>query len=630
MKDDSPFPWWYPVGAQAAIAAAGAHFRVWAPEHDSLRVHLTDLGSQELKKNGDGYFSGFVPEALNGARYSFFVDAQGPYPDPASRYQPEGPHKPSQIVDPSLFHWTDANWRGLKIEGQIVYELHVGTYTREGTFRAAENDLPYLADIGVTVVELMPIADFPGNFGWGYDGVNLFAPSRLYGMPDDLRRLVDRAHSLGLGVILDVVYNHLGPDGNYLPAFSRDYFSRKHVTDWGEAIHFYGENSGPVREYFIANAAYWIREFHMDGLRLDATQNIYDESPTHILADIVRACRRATGNRDVVLIAENESQHARLVRAPEKGGYGLDALWNDDFHHSATVALTGHNEAYYTDYLGSPQELISSSKYGFLFQGQWYKWQKKRRGTQAFDLHPAAMINFLQNHDQISNSGRGLRVHAITTPGRFRAMTAMLLLMPSTPMLFQGQEFGSSAPFLFFADHEEELAKSIRSGRSEFLSQWRSLATNQLLYDDPCDSRTFDRCKLDWAEREKNAAIVHLHADLLKLRRRQPVFARQNRDFDGAVLGPESFVLRFFDADPAAQRLLVVNLGRDLVLNPAPEPLLAPPDNFQWHVLWSSEDPRYGGSGTAALDSDLNWIIPGHAAVVLEPTAITEMKELES
>ena len=620
------FPWWYPSGAEPN--SEGTHFRVWAPQHSAVSIVISGRDVEfDLAKDDDGYFAGFVRGVGDGARYAYNVDGKGPFPDPASRFQPEGPHKFSQVVDPGKFRWSDSGWRGIHIKGQVIYEMHVGTFTREGTYRAAIEQLKPLADLGITVIELMPVADFPGEFGWGYDGVDLFAPTRLYGAPDDLRAFIDRAHAAGVAVILDVVYNHLGPDGNFLPEFSGSYFSKKHNTDWGGAIHFYGEGSAPVREFFAANAAYWISEFHFDGLRLDATQNIYDESQDHILAQIVRNCRKAAGDRQIIFIAENESQLTKLVQPPEKQGYGLDAIWNDDFHHSTTVAATGRQEAYYTDYLGSPQELISAAKYGFLYQGQWYAWQKQRRGTPALHLKPAAMVNFLQDHDQVANSGRGLRLHALTTPGRLRALTAFLLLIPGTPMLFQGQEFAASTPFLFFANHKKDLADAVRKGRVEFLSQWRSLATGQLTYADPSDRDTFNRCKLDYAEREQNAGTWNLHADLLRLRREQTVFARQDRRFDGAVLAQEAFVLRFFGDEPSGDRLVLINLGRYLHLNPAPEPLLAPPENSEWGILWSSEDSRYGGDGTAPLDSDLNWTIPAHAAVVLEPIPLSQMSQ---
>jgi maltooligosyltrehalose trehalohydrolase len=611
------FPWWYPVGAQ--VGFEGTHFRVWAPERRRVRAIVNGVGEVELSKEAHGYFSGFLPGASEGNRYGYEVDGEGPFPDPASRFQPEGPHKFSQIIDPERFQWSDSVWRGKPLEGQVIYEMHIGTFTRAGTYCAALEQLPALVETGITTLEVMPLADFPGKFGWGYDGVNLFAPTRLYGTPDDFREFVDRAHALGLAVILDVVYNHIGPDGNYLPKFSSGYFSPEHKTDWGDAIHFYGPGSEPVREYFSANAAYWIREFHLDGLRLDATQTIYDESPDHILALIARNCRKAAEGRETVLIAENENQTSRLARSPERSGYGLDGLWNDDFHHSAIVAATGHKEAYYSDYFGAPQELISAAKYGYLYQGQYYPWQKKRRGEPTFDLKPAAMVNYIQNHDQVANSGRGLRLDKLTTPGRLRAITALQLLIPGTPMLFQGQEFASSAPFLFFADHDPELAKAVRTGRAEFLSQWRSLGSGKLQYADPCAESTFELCKLDHSERERHLESTRLHADLLRLRREEPVFHRQDRRFDGAVLGEEAFVLRFFGDQPQGDRLLVVNLGRDLKRQAAPEPLLAPPEGTAWQVSWSSEDPQYGGDGTAPVETDAGWTIPGHAAVVLAP-----------
>jgi maltooligosyltrehalose trehalohydrolase len=467
----------------------------------------------------------------------------------------------------------------------------------------------------------MPVAEFEGSFGWGYDGVDLFAPTRNYGSPDDFRAFVDAAHAHSIGVILDVVYNHVGPDGNYHSMFSENYFSAKHRTEWGTAINFDGEQSQPVREFYSSNAAYWIKEFHLDGLRLDATQSIYDSSKEHILREIVRSARRAAGQRSIIVVGENEPQNTTLIRSESAGGYGMDALWNDDFHHSAMVAATGSREAYYCDYLGSPQELLSATKYGFLFQGQWYSWQKQRRGSSTLGLRSASMINFLQNHDQVANSARGLRLDKLTTPGRFRALTALCLLSPATPMLFQGQEFAASGPFLYFADHKPALADRVRAGRAEFLDQWRSLSLRQLNYDNPCSRETFDRCKLDFSERKKHSETYALHRDLLNLRKTDAVLSRQDHRLDGEVLGPEAFVVRFFSEGYQDDRLLVVNLGTELRLTPSPMPLLGPPENCEWAVQWSSDDPKYGGNGTAPLDSDLNWVVPAHAAVVLRPVA---------
>jgi maltooligosyltrehalose trehalohydrolase len=618
-----PFPWWYPVGAQ--LHSAGAVFRVWAHTHKTVSLRINDQ-SHQLTGDASGFFSVDIPGVREGDRYSFFLDGKGPFPDPASRFQPEGPHGPSQIVNPDRFSWTDHSWPGIHLRDQIIYELHIGTFTPTGTFRAAIEQLPHLVELGVTAVEVMPVAEFSGSFGWGYDGVDLFAPTRNYGSPDDFRSFVDAAHALNLGVLLDVVYNHLGPDGNYLSMFSEHYFSRQYHTEWGAAINFHGDHCGPVREFFAANAAYWIREFHIDGLRLDATHSIYDTSKTHILTEIARSARRAAEPRGVIVVAENESQHAQLIRPESQGGFGLDAIWNDDFHHSTFVATTGMREAYFTDYLGSAQELLSCLKYGFLYQGQWYTWQKKRRGTPALDIDPPAFVTYIQNHDQIANSAYGLRLDKLTSYGRYKTITAFLLLAPSTPLLFQGQEFASSAPFRFFADHQTELAELVRKGRAEFLSQWRSLSAGAVKYDDPSDRATFEKCKLDFAERESHSQVYALHRDLLRLRKHEALFSRQDRHCDGAVLNSEAFVVRFFSKDLHDDRLLLINLGAQLYFSPSPVPLLAPALNTEWQILWSSENPQYGGVGTPPLDSNLNWIIPAHAAVVLKPAPRSESK----
>jgi maltooligosyltrehalose trehalohydrolase len=608
----------FPIGAEPT--AEGVHFRVWAPKRTKVEVVL-EAGSVELVREESGYHSGIASGMQGGARYRFRVDGEGPFPDPASRFQPDGPHGPSQVVDPLRFQWSDGEWRGVRLEGQVIYEMHIGTFTPEGTWEAARGQLAELAAAGITVLEVMPVADFPGRFGWGYDGVGLFAPVALYGQPDDFRRFVDEAHRAGLGVILDVVYNHVGPDGNYLKQFSDDYFTDRYQNEWGEALNYDGPNSAGTREWVTTNAAYWAAEYHLDGLRLDATQQIFDSSAENIQTALANAIRAAANGRGVVIVAENEEQHTRLIRPPERGGFGLDALWNDDFHHSAIVAACGHNDAYYTDYCGTPQEFISTVKYGYLFQGQHYKWQAKRRGTPALDIAPAHFINYIENHDQLANSGRGDRLNRIASAGRLRALTALLLLAPGTPMLFQGQEFGATTPFLFFADHNPELRPLVQEGRIQFLAQFRNLAQPEMraCHPDPGDRTTFERCKLDFSEREKHAETYRLHKDLLRLRREDPVFRAQRlRGVDGAVIGDEAFVLRYFGED-AGDRLLLVNLGRDLWLDPAPEPLLAPLEGRIWEVQWSSEAPDYGGCGTAPLDTSDNWRIAGHAAMVMRP-----------
>jgi maltooligosyltrehalose trehalohydrolase len=600
---------------------------VWAPAADLVELVLEDTGRAiALTAEGGGYHAATV-EIEPGTAYRYRLNGGESFPDPASRYQPDGPHGPSIVIDPSAFRWTDDRWQGVANRGQVIYELHVGTFTEAGTYRAAIERLPDLVDIGVTLIEVMPVADFAGKFGWGYDGVNLFAPCRLYGSPDDLRALVDAAHALELGVILDVVYNHFGPDGNYLSKFAPRYFSGQ-PTEWGDAINFDGHDSAPVRELFIANAGYWIDEFHFDGLRLDATQQIFDASPRHVLADIREAVRAASSDRRTIVVGENEPQETRLLGSAQEGGYELDALWNDDFQHAAAVAATGRDEAYYSGYRGVGQEFVSSAKYGFLYQGQFFAWQGRRRGTPALGLTPTRFINFLQNHDQVANTAAGRRLHKETSPGRYRALTALLLLLPQTPMLFQGQEFGASTPFLYFADHTPELAARVRDGRRAFMAQFPSTvaADSATKVAEPGDSWAFVCSKLDWSERRTHLEHVALHRDLLALRRSDPVIAAARPNgLDGAVLTERAFVLRFF-SDESGDRLLVVNLGARLHAEPLAEPLMAPMSGADgvvrpWRTVFSSESRVYGGWGTPRLESiPEGWWIPAESAVLLAPS----------
>ena len=612
------------VGAELQ-AGGGANVRVWAPVCG--RVDLVIPAESRdgaprvipMAREADGHFHGVDDSARAGGRYWFRLDGDSLRPDPASRHQPEGPHAPSAYVDPRAFEWTDEGRKGLQPIGQVIYEMHVGTFTPQGTWGAAAAQLDELARIGISVIEMMPIAEFPGRVGWGYDGVNLFAPAHVYGTPDDLRGFVDRAHALGVGVILDVVYNHLGPDGNYLTEFSADYFTDKYTNDWGRAVNFEGPD--PARQLFVQNAAYWIEEFHFDGLRLDATQDIKDDSPRHVMADMIAAARAAADRLPIYIVAENEPQETLIVRDPGDGGYGGNALWNDDAHHAAVVALVGRREAYYRDYQGSAQELVSCARFGYLYQGQWYMWQEQRRGTPALDLLPRSFVSYLENHDQVSNSASGRRLHQRSSPPRHRAMTAWLLLGPATPMLFQGQEYSSSKPFLYFADHNRELAEAVGKGRVEFLAQFPSLTDDRVVraLAPPADEATFRACKLDAAERERHVEAYALHCDLLALRRDDVVLARAGTYRpEGAVLGPGAFLLRYLDA-VHGDRLLVVNLDCDLDFLPVREPLLASPRNARWRMAWSSDAPQYGGEGTAPFDADGPWRIPGGSAMFFVP-----------
>ncbi|MCL5281267.1 MAG: malto-oligosyltrehalose trehalohydrolase [Planctomycetes bacterium] len=618
----------FPVGAE--VIDRRIDFRIWAPSHKGVEVVIEQPRPEAIPMTAEeqGYFSAIVRHPGQRVLYRFRLNnKEALLPDPAARFQPEGPHGPSEVIDPTSFAWTDQNWRGPALLGQIIYEMHIGTFTPEGTWLAAARQLPELAANGIGLLEMMPIADFPGQFGWSYDGVDLFAPTRLYGRPDDLRHFIDAAHELGIGVILDVVYNHFGPDGNYLLEFSPTYFTDRYQCEWGNAINFDGPESRPVRGFFIANAGYWIEEFHFDGFRLDATQQIFDASKPGIIAEITERARRSAGERSILVMAENEPQRAELLLPSERGGAGLDALWNDDFHHALMVALTGKKEAYYSDYHGSPQEIVSTARHGFLYQGQWSRWQNHPRGTPSFEVEHAHFVCYLQNHDQVANSTWGHRLGQITSPGKHRAATALLLLGPWTPMLFQGQEFAASTPFLFFADHKPETAAAIAKGRVQFLRQFASLATEGIerYLADPGKEDTFLRSKLDFRERETNWRFVSMFQELVTLRKEDAVFSWQGEGgVDGAVLAQAAFVLRFFGED--TDRLLLVNFGPDLFSAPAPEPLLAPPRLQEWKMIFSTDDPHFGGGGTPEVRLDQGWRLPAEAALVFasEPLEATD------
>ncbi len=575
--------------------------------------------STPLQAEADGYFSGHVPGARPGTRYQFQLDdLPMPLADPASRWQPDGPAGPSVVTDAG-FAWTDHDWRGVGAEGQVFYEVHIGTFTPQGTWSAAAERLEALRDLGITVLQMMPIAAFTGNYGWGYDTVLHYAPSQLYGTPDDLRRFIDHAHNLGLGVVLDVVYNHVGI-GDQFAAFSPDYFSDKHKIEWGATFNYDGPNSPAVRDFVTRNAAYWISDFHFDGLRLDATQALFDDGTPHIIADIAGAARAAAGDRQIYIVAENHPQDRRLVDAPDRGGYGLDALASDDFHHTARVALTGHNDFYYRDYDGSARELLAAAKFGYLYQGQRSDMRDQAYGTASLDLKPWNFMHFLENHDQVANSAHGLRMDRLSTPGKVRALTALLLLAPQTPCLFHGQEFGASSPFFYFAGYEGANAAAVAEGRASNLRNFLGVSDPAMTaaLADPAAPRTLATSKLDWSEWERHAGVVAMHRDLLRLRKGEPAIAQQGRGarLDGAVLAEEAFFLRYFAADGGDDRLLFLNLGRDRPMGSIADPLTAPPKARHWEAIWSSEHPDYGGSGRYPSDMSQFWMLPGNSALL--------------
>lgn len=505
----------------ATPSLKGTAFHVWAPTAKSVEVVYESLERIfPLTRAPDGYFSGLDPLASVGALYRIRSDDQTPFPDPASRFQPQGVHGPSQIVDPTGFKWTDASWRGLPWNRTVFYEVHVGTFSPEGTFDGVRSRLPYLRDLGITAIELMPVADFPGQRNWGYDGVNLFAPARCYGSPDDLRRLVNEAHGRGLAVYLDVVYNHLGPDGNYLGAFSPFYLTDRHQSAWGAGVNLDGEHSAPVRRFFIENAQRWIGEYHFDGLRLDATHALRDDGPIHFLSELSAAVKTQATDREVHLVAEDHRNLNLMVRSPHEKGWGLDAVWADDFHHEIRVALAGDRDGYFADFSGDLADIAKTVRQGWFFTGQHSKHLKGPRGTDP--VSPEKCVICLQNHDQVGNRAMGDRLHHTLEGSSYRAATALLLTAPETPLLFMGQEWGTRSPFLYFTDHNEELGRLVTQGRREEFKSFRAFADPEVRsrIPDPQSPSTFELSHLPWDEQKDPAAagLLKYYQALLKFR----------------------------------------------------------------------------------------------------------------
>jgi maltooligosyltrehalose trehalohydrolase len=505
----------------ANLAGDSCEFRVWAPAAQSVTLRLTNQhGTQDwpMQRTDDGHFA-LQASARAGDRYLYIVDQHKAVPDPVSRLLPEGVHGRTEIVDPEHFIWTDHAWHGLPLDDYVIYELHVGTFTAQGTFDAAIAKLPYLKKLGITVIEIMPVAAFPGTRNWGYDGVSPYAVQASYGGPDGLKRLVNAAHEIGLGVALDVVYNHLGNEGNYLRFFG-PYFTATHKTPWGEAINYDQPGSEGVRRYFIENALYWIREFHFDGLRLDAVQIIYDSSPRHILAEIAENVSGLAQELDctVCVIAETDENDARLVQPISAGGYGMDAIWSDDFHHAVHAFFTGEREGYYQDF-GRPEQIVKALQDGFVFQGEPFQfWGGRRRGASSAGIPAPAHVICLQNHDQVGNRARGERLTALMPRGARMLAAALLLLSPQTPLLFMGQEYDETNPFLFFTDYgDPALQEAVSEGRQR---EFKDFGFAGGAVPDPEDPETFTHSKLKWQLTQGENPMLDWYALLLALRRK--------------------------------------------------------------------------------------------------------------
>lgn len=497
----------------------GVRFRVWAPTIQRMDLALESSGQTLALDSGEGgFYEKFVREARPGDLYRYRLNEEHIFPDPASRFQPQGVHGPSMVVDPTQYQWSDGDWQGIPQKDLVFYELHVGTFSPEGTFAGVKDRLSYLKDLGITAIELMPVADFPGRWGWGYDHAALFAPSRAYGSPDDLRDLVDAAHQAGLAVFLDVIYNHLGPDGAYVAAFA-PMFTEHHHTPWGPAINLDDIHSEGVRHFFIENALHWLREYHIDGLRLDATNALVDDSETHFLAELADHVNALESGPHRILIAEDPRNMTRLISPRDQGGYGLDGLWADDFHHQIRNMTAGDSDGYYASYAGSDMNKVAETlRQGWFFDGRFDPVMGSKRGTDPSGIRLDQCVICIQNHDQIGNRPHGNRLHQDISLPVYRAVSALLLFAPELPLLFMGQEWAADTPFQFFSDHHAELGVLVSAGRKEEFKHFVGFGGE---VPDPQEPETFYRSKLNWDELKASihANTRNLYRDMLRLRR---------------------------------------------------------------------------------------------------------------
>jgi maltooligosyltrehalose trehalohydrolase len=539
-------------------------FTVWAPRPDRVELVIGDDRLAMARSEG-GWWTTSVADAEAGTRYGFSLDGGPTRPDPRSASQPDGVHAPSEVVDHGRFAWTDRSWRGVPLSGAVLYELHVGTFTPQGTFDAAIERLDHLVDLGIDAIELLPVNEFSGDRGWGYDGVDLFAPHHAYGGPDGLMRLVDACHDVGIGVVMDVVYNHLGPSGNYLSEFG-PYFSARHVTNWGDAVNFDGPGSDEVRRFVVDNALMWLRDYHCDGLRLDAVHAIIDESATHLLEQLaaeVEALSAQVG-RPLFLIAESDLNDPRFVRPRLAGGFGLDSAWADEWHHALHAALTGETTGYYEDF-GTLEQLAKALRQAWVYDGVYSPHRQRHHGRPPTGLAGHHFVVCTQNHDQVGNRAVGDRLGSLASPDRRRVAAGLLLTSPFVPMLFQGEEWGASTPFQYFTDHHDpELGRAVSEGRRNEFSYFGWDPTD---VPDPQDHATFERSKLDWAEVDEaeHAELLAWYRELLALRRRLPALADPRLARTRSWADDERGTL----AVERGPVLVAVNLGSDLQRMPA-------------------------------------------------------------
>jgi maltooligosyltrehalose trehalohydrolase len=576
-----------PFGAQCRDDGT-VHFRLWAPSVSAALLRLDGSPSHEMPMSrfDNGWHEVITHAAKPGSQYQFVIEGKQAVPDPASRFQPFGVHSTSEVIDPRAYEWQGEKWRGRPWEEAVIYELHIGAFTPGGTYAAAEQKLDYLAALGVTAVELMPISSFPGERNWGYDGVLPYAPTANYGRPEDLKHFIDAAHARNLMVLLDVVYNHFGPEGNYLWLYAPQFFTDRHHTPWGKAINFDGPESRAVRDYFIHNALYWLEEYYFDGLRLDAVHAIKDDSRPDILVELAETVRRHfAGDRIIHLVLENDNNAARYLRRGGKNGRGIgnkcddvrdsvrekptlyDAQWNDDIHHALHVLLTGEKDHHYSDYADRPIEHLGRClAEGFGYQGRASQFrQGKLRGESSRDLPPTCFVSFLQNHDQVGNRALGERIAELAHPAALRAAMAILLLAPSPPLLFMGEEFAAATPFLFFCDFGADLAAKVSAGRRAEFPQFASASSGVSEIPDPNRTETFWRSKLDWSSFDagNHRSWLQFYRALLACRNKEVVPKIHDlaaRKAQYSVLGPSALTARWPFVQSGALELRA-NLG---------------------------------------------------------------------
>jgi maltooligosyltrehalose trehalohydrolase len=602
--DDALAGWRPTLGAW--IEEDGTRFRVWAPAAQSvdLVVDGNEGAQQPMARGDDGYWDVRVGDVGSGDRYWYRLDGDRTLPDPASRFQPEGVHGPSAVVDPRAFAWTDLGWMGTSLQHLIIYELHVGTFSPAGNFAGAAARLDEVARLGVTAIELMPVAEFPGARNWGYDGVDIFAPSRAYGTPDDLRSLVDTAHALGLAVILDVVYNHLGPEGAYLTAYSPHYFTERHRSPWGAGVNLDGEHSEHVRAFFIENALHWLAEYHVDGFRVDATHALSDDRPQHFLAEWVSRVREV--HPRAIVIAEDERKLRRIVSPLSAGGWGFDAVWADDFHHHVRRLLAGDRESYFARYSGTVPDIARTLACGwFVRRTDEDLIEEVSAADPAVGGVPSQYVICLQNHDQVGNRALGERLHHQVDLAAYRAATTLLLCAPETPLLFMGQEWAASTPFLYFTDHPETLGRLVTEGRRREFSGFQQFREPELRQriPDPQAISTFEASRLRWAERgrEPHASVLRFYEALLTLRRTAAALYDPEGTVRVEVFDDDTLALRRDTVDQRHAVLAIVRLrGAGTVTLPRGTGEVVSLDD-RLALALSTESPAFA-SDTAPLD----------------------------